>query len=184
MVRKIRVLLLLLLASGAALAHPGHAQGGFAAGLIHPLLGADHLLAMLAVGFWAGRFSGGARWLLPVIFVACMGLGAFVSLPYVEPAIALSLLVLGLAVAIAMRVDPWIGALPVAVFALYHGQAHFSEVPAGASLAGFAAGVLIATASLHLTGMVAALQLARVSAWLPRAFGALTVLVGAWFLVA
>ena len=159
-------------------------RGGFAAGLTHPLLGADHLLAMFAVGFWAARFSGGARWLLPAVFVGCMGLGAFVSLPYVEPAIALSLLVLGLAVVIAMRVDAWIGALPVAVFALYHGQAHFSEIPAGASVAGFAAGMLIATASLHLSGIVAALQLARISAWLPRAFGALTVLAGAWFLVA
>ncbi len=174
----------LLLASGGALAHSGHSTDGFASGVLHPFLGADHLLAMLAVGFLAVRLGGGRRWLLPAAFVGFMGLGAFVPLPHVEPVIAISLLVLGVAIAVAARFDAWLGAVLVAAFALYHGQAHFAEIPAGQSAAAFAAGMLLATASLHLSGMLAALQLARLGAWLPRAFGAATALTGAWFLVA
>lgn len=182
--RKLHVVLFLFFASGAALAHPGHAENGFVSGLMHPLLGVDHLLAMLAVGYWAARFKGGARWLMPAAFVGCMGAGALVSLPFVEPMIALSVLVLGLAVAIAVRFEAWIGALLVAVFALYHGQAHFTEIPEGASAAAFAAGMLLATALLHLSGMFIALWLARFGGWPQRALGAGTALAGAWLLVA
>jgi urease accessory protein len=184
MLRRPFFFLALALASGTSLAHPGHVDGGFAAGFVHPLLGVDHLLAMLAVGFWAARFGGGARWLLPAAFVSFMGLGLLVSLPYLEPAIALSLLVLGIAVAAAVRFDARIGAAVVAAFALFHGQAHFAEIPAGLPVGGFAAGMLVATALLHLAGVVLALQGARLSAWLPRAFGASTALAGAWFLLA
>ncbi|MDX5445820.1 MAG: HupE/UreJ family protein, partial [Zoogloeaceae bacterium] len=91
----------LALFAGAALAHPGHESASFFSGFGHPIGGADHLLAMLAVGLLAARQAGRARWALPAAFVLTMlagaGLGAIgVALPAVETGIALSVLVLGL----------------------------------------------------------------------------------------
>ena len=180
---------ILLLASGGALAHPNHAGDGFTAGLSHPLLGADHLLAMLAVGFWAARFGGLARWGIPAAFVTAMLAGALLGLggfPWTgdDATIAASVLVLGLMIAFAMRLPAAAGAALIAGFALFHGHAHFTELPAGAAFAPFAAGMLIATALLHIAGIGLAAGLGRFGAWLPRACGALTALAGAWFLVA
>jgi len=178
---------LLLAASSAAIAHPGDIAGGALHGFAHPFGGLDHLLAMLAVGVWAARFSGAARWVLPAAFVGFMtagaALGGAFALPLVEPMIALSVLVLGLATAIAVRLPVPAGGAVVALFALYHGHAHFNDMPAETSVAGFAAGMLAATALLHLSGIFVALQLARVRAWLPRALGGAVSLAGAWLLI-
>lgn len=178
-----------LLASDAALAHPELAAGGFGAGLSHPLLGADHLLAMLAVGFWAARLGGSARWKLPAAFVAAMLAGALLGLGGVhwaadEPMIAISVLALGLIVASALRLPVSVGAALIAAFGLFHGHAHFVELPDGALFAAFAAGMLMSTVALHAAGVGLGLGLTRLSAWLPRALGAVTAAAGAWFLVA
>jgi urease accessory protein len=155
-------------------------------GLLHPLHGGDHLLAMLAVGFWGARYAGSARWVLPVAFVGCMALGAGLGgrLPYAETMIALSVLIIGLAVALRGRLPVAAAAALVGLFALYHGHAHMEELPAGATAGAFAAGMLIATSLLHTAGVFTALGVARVRAWLPRALGAATALAGAWLLVA
>jgi urease accessory protein len=155
--------LLLLAATPVALAHPGDHAGGLAHGFAHPFLGIDHLLAMLIVGIWAARLSGGARWLLPGVFVSFMGIGAAlggIALPFVEPMILLSVLVFGLATVLAKRLPLWIGSALVALFALYHGHAHFTEMP-DTSAVGFLVGMLLATALLHLTGAFMFLQAAR-----------------------
>jgi urease accessory protein len=159
----------LLLASGTALAHPGDHAGGFVHGFAHPFLGLDHLLAMVIVGAWAAR-TGQRVWLLPAVFVAFMAFGAAfgqLPLPFVEPMILLSILCFGLATILAKRLPSWIGAPMVAVFALYHGHAHFTEMP-DTSAAGFLVGMLLATASLHLAGVVAM----RAATRLPMARGA------------
>jgi urease accessory protein len=146
----------LLLASGTALAHPGDHAGGLAHGFAHPFLGLDHLLAMVIVGMWAAR-TAGRVWLLPAVFVSFMAAGAAlgqVPLPFVEPMILLSVLGFGLATIVARRLPLWIGGPLVAVFALYHGHAHFVEMP-DTSAAGHLAGMLLATASLHLIGVTA-----------------------------
>src|ERR1700741_1391890 len=99
-----KILLIALIGvAGTAWAHPGHGDnpGSFAAGLVHPWMGADHLLAMLAVGLWAARLGGKALWGVPLAFMAAMGMGAAltfsgVSTPFVEPLIAASVLILGL----------------------------------------------------------------------------------------
>jgi urease accessory protein len=157
------IALLLLAASPAALAHPGDIAGGALHGFAHPFLGLDHLLAMLMVGLWAARLPGGTRWLLPGVFVCFMATGAAlgeVALPFVEPMIALSVAVFGLAGAMARRLALWIGSALVGLFALYHGHAHFTEMP-DTSAAGFLAGMLLATALLHLAGVSIAIALAR-----------------------
>ena len=164
---RLAFLVLLLAASPAALAHPGAHAGGFAHGFAHPFGGLDHLLAMVAVGVWAARRAGPARWILPLAFVSFMALGTGLALPVVEPMIAASVLVLGLGAALGRRLPVAAGAALTALFALYHGQAHFAEMPAEASLAGFALGMLSATALLHGAGLLLALQAARARAWLP-----------------
>ena len=99
----------LLFLPQAALAHPGHgAATGAGAGFLHPLMGADHVLAMVAVGLLAARLGGRALWLVPVSFVTMMILGGVASvsglgLPLVELGIAGSILVLGFVLALGRR---------------------------------------------------------------------------------
>lgn len=168
----------LLMFPTAALAHPGHIAGSpFAAGWAHPLSGSDHVLAMLAVGLWAATATDRRGiWALPLSFMAAMVLGgilgaAGVQLPAVEPMILASSVILGLAVALALR--PSLGvALPVvAAFGVMHGHAHGAEGPAS-GLAAYVAGFLLATGALHLAGI----GLGRLG--LTRILGGLTAAAG------
>lgn len=155
-----RPVLAVVLATAAvpALAHPGHGLASLASGLTHPLGGLDHLLTMLAVGLFAARQCGSARWLLPAGFVAAMLVGAALSaagvaLPAVEAGIAASVLVLGVLIATLARL-PLAAALPlVAAFALLHGHAHHAEIGGGAVFA-YTSGFALATAALHLVGFL------------------------------
>ncbi len=178
----------LALWAGAAAAHPGHESASFFSGITHPPGGADHLLAMLAVGLYAARQAGRQRWALPASFVLAMlagaGLGALgIMLPAVEAGIAASVLVLGLLIAFAARL-PVAAALPlVAGFALFHGHAHHAEMGEG-TLAAYAAGFALATAALHAAGYLVGRWLPQ-SLWaqrLQRAAGALIAGAGAVFL--
>ena len=156
------LLLVVLVASSAAIAHPGDHAGGFAHGFAHPVLGLDHLLAMVIVGIWAVR-SGRRVWLLPALFVTFMAAGAALGglpLPFVEPMILVSILVFGLGTVLAKRLPLWLGGVLVAGFALFHGHAHFAEMP-DTSTVGFFAGMLIATALLHGIGVGLALLATR-----------------------
>ncbi len=152
---------LLVLVPAAVFAHPGHGIAGshdFLHGFMHPLHGADHLLAMVAVGLWAAQRRGRSMWTLPVSFVAFMALGFVigiggVQLPAVELAIAASVLVLGAAVALAARV-PTLGAIGlVALFAIFHGHAHGADLAAGMTAGLFGAGFATSTALLHAAGI-------------------------------
>jgi len=127
-----------------------------------------------------------ARWLLPAAFVSCMAMGAAFGthLPYAETMIALSVLVAGLAVALRAHLPVAVGALLVGLFALFHGHAHLTELPAGVAASAFALGMLCATALLHAAGVFTALGVARMRSWLPRALGGAIALAGAWLLLA
>ena len=148
-----------LAGSSPALAHTGieHAVS-FASGFAHPWTGLDHMLAMVAVGLWAGLNGGRALWAWPAAFVGVMLAGgalgiAGVPLPLVEPGILASVIVLGLLVLAAARLPVALGAALVAVFALLHGHAHGAELPSGAAAATYAAGFALATALLHALGL-------------------------------
>lgn len=168
--------------AGAAEAHTfGMSAAGFSAGLAHPLLGLDHLLAMLAVGLWATQLAerdGGAAalWLVPVAFIAMMGVGGLLGmtaagLPDVELGIIGSLVVLGLLVAAAPHLPVWAGALVAGGFALFHGHAHGVEAPEAASAALYAAGILLTTAFLHGVGIGLGLLLSEGRPRLAARFG-------------
>ena len=130
----------------------------FASGFTHPWTGLDHMLAMVAVGLWAGLNGGRALWAWPVAFVGVMVLGgtlgiAGVALAMVESGILASVVVLGFLVLAAARLPVPIGAGLVAVFALLHGHAHGAELPGDAAAATYAAGFALATALLHAIGL-------------------------------
>lgn len=149
----------LVLPSSSALAHTGAEHAfSFASGFKHPLTGLDHMLAMVAVGLWAGLNGGRALWLWPVAFVGVMVLGgllgvAGIAVPMVEGGILASVVVLGLLVLTAVKLPAAAGAILVAAFALLHGHAHGAELPGEAAAATYAAGFAIATAVLHAIGI-------------------------------
>ena len=140
-------------------AHTFGSQGaGLMAGLTHPLVGLDHLLAMIAAGIWAGQLGGRAVWLIPLTFVSIMAAAATLAsfgllLPLMEPAIACSVLVLGLLIAGSVRLPTSVCALLVSLFAVFHGYAHGLELPQAASPILYGAGFVLATALLHGLGI-------------------------------
>ena len=184
--------LVLLAAAGVpASAHVGGGAvaGGFGAGFTHPLGGLDHVVAMLAVGLWGAFLGPPAVWLLPVVFPLVMAFGgvlgaAGVPVPSVEIGIALSAVVLGLLVAGRARPPLWVAALIVGAFAIFHGHAHGSELPAGANALAYSAGFVVATGLLHLAGIALSL-LKRWTAgeWAVRAGGVAISLAGVAFLL-
>jgi urease accessory protein len=148
----------LALAATAASAHSGHGAHDLVEGLAHPL-GADHLLAMLAVGLWsAAALPAGRRWQGPAAFMTLLAAGAVAgalggALPLVESAIALSVAVFG-ALLVAPRALPArVGLVAIGVAAALHGLAHGAELPAGGSFGAYASGFLLTTAALHGAGL-------------------------------
>jgi urease accessory protein len=178
-----------LVAAAPVAAHVGDGgSGGFGVGFMHPLLGWDHLVAMVAVGLWGAMLGGAARWVLPLTFPLVMaagaGLGAGdVALPGVEIAIALSAVVLGGLLAWAARPPVWLAALVVGYAAVFHGHAHGAEVLARGWFWPSLAGMVAATLLLHLGGLGVGVLARRASlGGLPRALGLVIAAAGAGFL--
>jgi urease accessory protein len=165
------LLIISLFLPGAALAHTGTGahEHGFTFGFLHPLGGLDHLLAMIAVGLLAARLGGRALWLVPLSFVTLMAAGgavgfAEIRVPFVELLIAASVIVLGTLLAFRANL-PLATAITIAgFFAIFHGQAHGTELPAGQPPLPYAAGFLIATALLHVAGIAIGLGFAKLTA--------------------
>lgn len=183
-----RYLLLFVFAATPALAHEAGAAGGFVTGFLHPVLGPDHVAAMVAVGLWGAILGAPAIWLLPVAFPLVMALGgaagaAGVPLPAVETGIAASALVIGLAVAVALRPPLWIAAVIVAFFAIFHGHAHGTEMPTATNPLAYAGGFVIATGLMHLAGIaLGLLAVSRPGTIAVRAMGGVIALAGLGFL--
>jgi urease accessory protein len=184
----VAVALVLLSAPAAAHIISG-AQGGFGSGFTHPLTGPDHFLAMFAVGLWGAQMGGRAVWTLPVTFPMIMVVGGVagmvgIPLPSIEIGIALSILALGLAIALAWQPTEWIALVLIAFFALCHGHAHGVELPLSADPADYAVGFVLATGMIHLFGIGAGLGLSKpMQGRLSRGLGVLIGLGGIYFLV-
>jgi urease accessory protein len=150
---------LMLLAVTDVSAHSAEGlAGGFFSGLMHPVLGPDHVIAMVAVGLWGAFLGKPAIWLLPIVFPMVMAFGgalgvAGIPVPAVETGIAVSAIVLGAMVAFAARPPIWVAAVIVAAFAIFHGHAHGTELPGAANPLAYSLGFVIATGLLHLCGI-------------------------------
>ncbi|MCC0065693.1 MAG: HupE/UreJ family protein [Rhodovulum sp.] len=180
---------LLAFPASAALAHEGAvAGGGFLTGFLHPILGWDHVAAMVAVGLWGAFLGAPAIWLLPVTFPLVMALGgalgvAGVPVPGIETGIAASALIIGLAVLLAWRPPLMVAAVIVGFFAVFHGHAHGQEMPKAASPLAYAAGFVIGTGFLHLAGISLGLFTASERGALAvRGLGAVIAAAGLGFL--
>ncbi|MEY2817292.1 MAG: hypothetical protein RL275_755 [Chloroflexota bacterium] len=153
--------LTLAIVPGVAYAHDGTnlALGGFLSGLVHPVLGYDHLLAMLSVGILSAQIGGRAIWTVPATFVSVMAVGGLlglidIGLTATEFGIAVSLVILGSVIAAERRLSILVAMVGVGFFAIFHGYAHGSEVPETAEPFLYALGFLIGTALIHITGVV------------------------------
>jgi urease accessory protein len=155
----------LALCATSAFAHPGHIPtGGFLYGAEHPLSGIDHILAMLAVGLWAAQLANlhsdkRTLWKIPAAFVSMMAIGGvlgmshLVLLPSVEVGIGASVLILGILIAAAVELPLPVSATIVGCFAILHGFAHGAEMPETVSTLSYSAGFILATITLHATGI-------------------------------
>ncbi len=153
------IAVILALTASSVAAHTGEGiNTGFASGFWHPILGWDHVVAMVAVGLWGAFLGAPAIWILPIVFPLVMAVGgalgvAGVPLPAVETGIALSGVVLGLLVALAVKAPIWVAAVIVGAFAIFHGHAHGTELPDAFSAYGYAVGFVVGTGLLHLLGI-------------------------------
>ena len=178
-----------LAAAGPAMAHPQQGQAqGFLTGVGHPVSGLDHVLAMICVGVWGAQLGQPAIWLLPVTFPMVMAFGGFlglvgIPLPGVEVAVSLSAVLLGVMVARAAKPPLAVAAVLVGFFAIFHGHAHGTELPAGQNGLAYSIGFVTATGCLHAIGIA----LGLVHRWPAgklalRGAGALIAAMGATFL--
>ncbi len=180
----------LLAAPSNAWAHVQAGEvGGFASGFHHPISGWDHILAMVAVGLWGAQLGPPAMWMLPVTFPMVMALGGTmgllgIPLPGVEIGIACSAVVLGAMVLTERRPPLWIAAVIVGIFAIFHGHAHGTELPAGQSGLLYSMGFVVATGCLHGVGIAIGLihrwAAGRVAL---RVAGGVVAIAGIYFLV-
>ncbi len=154
---------LLLFFSSALSAHEAQSlpYGPFLSGITHPVLGFDHLLAMVSVGMISAQIGGRAIWTVPATFVVVMFFGGLLGLNYggltgYEIGIAISVLLLGSALAADQKLNAVFAMIAVAVFAVFHGYAHGEEIPTIAEPPPYVAGFMTGTIILHIAGVVLA----------------------------
>jgi len=181
--------LFILSLTSVAVAHDGTGiAGGFLSGFTHPIGGLDHVTAMFAVGLWGFFLGRPAMWILPVVFPLVMAGGGVLGLlgvpvPMIEPGIAVSSIVLGLLIALAVKAPLWVASIIVGALAIFHGYAHGAELPSAANPLAYSIGFVISTGLLHLAG-IAFGELGRFSwgKYVVRAGGGLIALAGVGYL--
>lgn len=181
------VLLAILAIPSPLAAHEGGSAAGLVSGLMHPVSGLDHVLAMVAVGIWGAQLGAPAIWILPVTFPMVMAFGGMLGLlgvevPGVELGIGLSALLLGIMLAVEATPPLGVAAALVGFFAIFHGYAHGAELPAGQSGLIYSIGFVVSTGMLHASGI--ALGVIHRWTWGQRALrvcGVLIALAGSWF---
>jgi urease accessory protein len=188
----VAIAFIMTLCSPFALAHVGQGDiaGGFSSGFVHPINGWDHVLAMVAVGIWGAQLGRPAIWALPVTFPMVMAfggvLGAFgIAIPGIEAGIAISALALGSAIAFAARPPLALAAAIVAIFAVFHGHAHGTELPESANAMAYSLGFVMATGLLHAFGIaIGEVNRQKHGANVLRVIGAMIGAGGVYFLFA
>ena len=189
---KLRVFVLSFFTFGPAFAHEANSlpYGPFLGGITHPVLGFDHLLAMVSVGMISAQIGGRAIWKVPSTFVVVMFIGGLIGLNIgglggYEIGIALSVLLLGSALAADKTLNSIFAMIAVGIFAIFHGYAHGEEIPSIARPTPYIAGFMMGTILLHITGLI----LADISTHyktgkiILRSAGAGIALAGLYFLI-
>lgn len=189
--KKMLLAMFLVLFSTLAMAHPGHAEHGALAGFLHPLTGVDHLLVMVAIGMWAAKLGGSARWQLPVTFVLVMAFGAAIAMSGLMPAnisgesveigVSASVLAMGLLLLIQSPLKRMLQIALTAVFAMLHGFAHGLELSFSSGWS-VMLGMLLATALLHAIGLLLSSGRVKTAMRLNVVMGGLMLLTGAYLL--
>ena len=183
---KLLMTVTLMLTATVAAAHPGdglHIHSGFLSGLLHPMLGIDHLLAMAAIGFWSIRQSAGMKRSAPLFVVGGMVVGAAIawggiSLAGVETGIAMSVLLAGVLIATMAKLPTAVGGTLVALFMVAHGYAHGAEMTAGSSLLLYMAGFVIATLAITFVGRGLGTVMLKADNRITRALGGVIAVIG------
>jgi urease accessory protein len=182
---------LILLLPSMAQAHAGGGDTGLANGLMHPVFGLDHLLAMISVGVVSAQLGGINIWRIPSAFVVAMTVGGALGIQHItllraELGIAASVLVLGMGIVLAHPdMPPWPITALVFMFGIFHGHAHGVEIPKSASPALYTLGFLISTSVLHIFGVLIG-EVATMQPWLGkglRATGGAVTASGVAFLL-
>ena len=193
----LRLAVLPLWAAGQAMAHhlpPGmddvdeFADEPFTAALTHPLTGADHWLAALAVGLVVWSWGRKTGFQSTALFMIAMPAGIAagrtgVQLPLMETGLAVSVVLLGCVVAGAKRVSSKAALSLAALTGAWHGIAHGLEMPAAAPAGLYALGLTLASGAIALTAGLLATQLPASRPALPRWAGGGLAAAGAWLLL-
>lgn len=167
MIKKIMSLALFMEVS--LLAHTGAGiPSGFTSGFSHPVGGADHIIAMFAVGLWAAQMGGRALWRVPVSFLSMMIVGAILGIqgihvPFVEEGILASVIVLGTFIAFNIKLPMVVGSLIAGAFAVFHGYAHGAEMPLNTDGLAYGIGFIAATGMLHVAGIATVIGVRKIS---------------------
>lgn len=163
-----KILIVALIAQAALFAHTGVGNiSGFEAGFSHPIGGADHILAMFAVGLWAAQMGGRSLWAVPLSFVTMMVAGAFLGIqgaqvPLIEEGILASVLVLGAMIGFGVKMPVVFSSVLVGILAIFHGTAHSTQIPLNASGIEYGMGFVLATGMVHISGIVIGLIRAKI----------------------
>ncbi|MEJ6069191.1 HupE/UreJ family protein, partial [Psychrobacter sp. 16-Bac2893] len=169
-----------------AMAHPGHGEqvsNGFLSGLLHPMMGLDHLLAMGAIGFWSIRQNTTMKRGTPLFVVGGMIAGAGlawagISLAGVETGIAMSVLLVGVLIATLAKLPTAVGGTLVAMFMVAHGYAHGTEMTQGSSLLLYMAGFVVATLAITFVGRGLGTMMLKADNRITRALGGVVAIIG------
>ena len=178
----------LMMTATLAMAHPGHGEhvsNGFLSGLLHPMMGLDHLLAMGAIGFWSIRQNTTMKRGTPLFAVGGMIAGAGlawagISLAGVgvETGIAMSVLLVGVLIATLAKLPTAIGGTLVALFMVAHGYAHGTEMTQGSSLLLYMAGFVVATLAITFIGRSLGTMMLKADNRITRALGGVVAIIG------
>ena len=185
-VAKLLMTIGLMLTATLAIAHPGHGEtvsNGFMSGLLHPLMGLDHLLAMGAIGFWSIRQNTTMKRGTPLFVVGGMIAGAGlawagVSLAGIETGIAMSVLLVGVLIATLAKLPTAVGGTLVALFMVAHGYAHGTEMTQGSSLLLYMAGFVVATLAITFVGRGLGTAMLKADNRITRALGGVVAIIG------
>lgn len=168
---------------------PCFAHGFTGSGWLHPLTGYDHMVAMIAVGAWSAQLGGKAIWRVPTAFVTAMFLGGLLGFEHfpisaTEFGIAISVLILGLAIMIECKIGMILAAFGVAIFGICHGYAHGYEIPQNENKVIYVCGFLTTTICLHIVGAVGGLLILgeKNGRLYLRICGAIAMLIGIYLI--